>query len=203
MLIKGIEVGNLETNCYIVTDESTLDCAIIDPGDESNTILDYVESNNLRPVAIMLTHGHFDHINAAETIAEELNIPVWVHEDDYDNSGKYDPYRYQGGHPQFYKEGDVIKVGELGFLVIETPGHSLGSVTLMCGDAMFCGDTMFKDSCGRTDLPGGDTKQILKSLKRLSGITKNYEVYPGHGEYTTLDREKRFNAYVRYANGEK
>lgn len=203
MLIKGIEVGNLDTNCYIVTDESTLDCAIIDPGDESNTILDYVESNNLHPVAIMLTHGHFDHKNAADTIAEELDIPVWVHEEDYDNSGKYDPWKYQGSFPQFYKEGDVIKIGELGFLVIETPGHSLGSVTLLCGDAMFCGDTLFKDSCGRTDLPGGDTKQILKSLKRLSGITKNYEVYPGHGEYTTLDREKRFNDYVKYANGEK
>ena len=203
MLIKGIEVGNLETNCYIVTDEGTLDCAIIDPGDESNTILDYVESNNLHPVAIMLTHGHFDHINAADAIAEELNIPVWVHEEDYDNSGKYDPYKYQGNYPQIYKEGDVIKVGELGVLVIETPGHSLGSVTLLCGDAMFCGDTLFRDSCGRTDLPGGDTKEILKSLKRLSGITKNYEVYPGHGEYTTLDREKRFNPYVRYANGEK
>ncbi|MBE6948992.1 MAG: MBL fold metallo-hydrolase [Ruminococcaceae bacterium] len=203
MLIKGIEVGNLETNCYIVTDEKTLNCAIIDPGDESNTILDYIESNNLRPVAIMLTHAHFDHTGAAETIAEELDIPVWMHEEEYDNSGKYDPYRYQGSHPEFYKEGDVIKVGELGILVIETPGHSLGSVTLMCGDAMFCGDTLFRDSCGRTDLPGGDTKQILKSLKRLSRITKDYEVYPGHGEYTTLDREKKFNPYVRYANGEK
>lgn len=203
MLIKGIEVGNLETNCYIVTDESTLKCAIIDPGDESNTILDYVESNNLKPVAIMLTHGHFDHTNAADAIADELNIPVWVHDKDYDNGGSYNQYKYQGEHPHFYKEGDVIKVGELGFLVIETSGHSPGSVTLMCGDAMFCGDTLFRNSCGRTDLPEGNTKQLISSLKRLTGITKNYEVYPGHGEYTTLDREKRFNPYVRYANGER
>lgn len=203
MLIKGIEVGNLETNCYIVTDESTLDCAIIDPGDESNTILDYVESNNLHPVAIMLTHGHFDHINAAEAIAEELDIPVWINEKDTDASGKYNPWKYQGKNPRLYKEGDVLKVGELGFLVIETPGHSAGSVTLLCGDAMFCGDTLFRGGCGRTDLEGGNMQQLLESLKRLSGISKNYEVYPGHGEYTTLDREKRFNYDVKYANGEK
>lgn len=203
MLIKSLEVGNIETNCYIVTDESTLKCAIIDPGDESNTILDYVESNNLTPVAIMLTHGHYDHVNAADTIAEEKNIPIWIHEKDWSDAPSYNPYKYQGKNPKFYKEGDVLQIGELGFLIIETPGHSAGSVTILCGNAMFCGDTLFKNSCGRTDLEDGDFQTILESLRRLSRISKNYEVYPGHGESSTLDREKRFNECVLYANGDK
>lgn len=202
MLIKGIEVGNLETNCYIVTDETTLDCAIIDPGDESNTILDYVESNKLHPVAIFLTHGHYDHLNAADTIADELSIPVWVHKADADQGSKYNPYKYQGKNARYYKEGDVLKIGNLGFLVLETPGHSPGSVTLLCGSAMFCGDTLFRNSCGRTDLEGGNLQQLLGSLRRISSLKQAYEVYPGHGEYSSLDRERRFNEYVKYANGE-
>ena len=100
-----------------------------------------------------------------------------------------------------YSEGDVMRVGSLEFRVMETPGHSPGSVTLICGDALFTGDTLFRDSCGRTDLPGGDMNTLQRSLRRLAELPGDYEVYPGHMDSTTLERERRFNYYMRYASG--
>ena len=199
MLIKGLEVGHMETNCYIITDETTLDCAIIDPGDESNTILDYVEENCLHPVAIMLTHGHYDHTGAVDTIVEELDIPVWINEKDTVPGGVSKRYKFRRDGTQSYKDGDILKVGSLGILVLETPGHSPGSVTLLCGNAMFSGDTLFRGSCGRVDLEDGDPNEMLKSLYRLSRLKQNYEVYPGHEGYSSLDTERRFNPYMKYA----
>ena len=190
----------METNCYIVTDENTLDCAIIDPGDESNTILDYIEENRLHPVAIMLTHGHYDHWGAVDTIVEELDIPVWINEKDTVPGSMSKRYKYHRDGTRSYKDGDILKVGELGILVLETPGHSPGSVTLLCGNAMFSGDTLFKGSCGRVDLEDGNMDQMLESLTRLSKLRQNYEVYPGHGEYSSLDTERKFNPYIDYAN---
>ncbi|MCL2222105.1 MAG: MBL fold metallo-hydrolase [Oscillospiraceae bacterium] len=194
MLIKTLPVGMLETNCYILTDEVTAKCAIIDPGAESNTILDYIESNKLTPAAIFITHGHFDHFMALEELVKEIDVPVYIHENDFDRKG-------QGGRHQlstdsklnFYKEADEIEVGNLTVKVLETPGHSPGSVTLMCEDALFTGDTLFSGDCGRTDLPGGSREIILQSLKRLAELNGNFEVYPGHDESTTLENERKFN----------
>ena len=196
MLIKCLTVGQIETNCYIVTDEDTLQCVVIDPGDESNTVLDYLEDNHLQAKYIFLTHGHFDHTMAVNTVQEETGATVCMHEKD---SG--------GGHYRFeppagsiwYREGDEFQVGSLTFRVMETPGHTPGGVCLMCQDAIFSGDTLFRDSCGRTDLPGGDTPTQLRSLKRLYDLPGDYEVYPGHMEATTLQRERIFNYYMKYA----
>jgi glyoxylase-like metal-dependent hydrolase (beta-lactamase superfamily II) len=101
-----------------------------------------------------------------------------------------------------YKEGDVIRVGNLEFTVMETPGHSSGSVTLRCGDALFTGDTLFRDSCGRTDLGDGSMDVLLESLKRLAELDGDFEVYPGHADSSSLSRERSFNYYMRYANGD-
>ena len=168
MLIKTIPVGQLETNCYVVTNEKTLDCAVIDPGDESNTILDYLEENHLHCGAILLTHGHYDHVGAVE-------------------NGKY------------YADGDAVDLPGLRFEVIGTPGHTPGGVTLKCQNALFTGDTLFKGSCGRTDLPGGDMEEELASLKRICSLPGDYEVYPGHMDSSTLSRERLFNYYCRLA----
>jgi glyoxylase-like metal-dependent hydrolase (beta-lactamase superfamily II) len=199
MLIKTLPVGQLETNCYVVTDEATLACAVIDPGAESNTILDYIEANKLRPAVIFVTHGHFDHVTALSAVCAETGAPAYIHRSD-----TYPPG--DGSHKlkvfdglKTYAEGDVIAVGGLNFTVLETPGHSPGSVTLQCENALFTGDTLFCDSCGRTDL-GGSMDEMLVSLKRLSALDGDFEVYPGHGESTTLAREREFNYYVRYAN---
>ncbi len=201
MLIKTLTVGPIETNCYVVTDENTLDCAVIDPGDESNTILDYIESNRLTVKYVFLTHGHFDHTMAAAAVLEATGARLCMNRKDADavisNSG------YTFNPPDdtiWYGEGDAFTVGGLTFRVIETPGHTPGGVCLICENAIFCGDTLFRDSCGRTDLPGGDMAVLMRSLKRLSDIPGDYEVYPGHMDSTTLSRERRFNYYLRYAN---
>ena len=202
MLIKTLVVGMLDTNCYILTDEVTKKCAIIDPGAESNTILDYVESNNLTPVAIFITHGHFDHFMALEELIEVLEAPVYIHESDFDHKGQRTRHQLSTDSKlNFYKEADELKVGELTVKVLETPGHSLGSVTLMCEDALFTGDTLFNGDCGRSDLPGGSRETILLTLKRLAELDGDFEVYPGHAEPTTLDNERRFNLDIKEALG--
>jgi len=196
MLVKTLPVGMLDTNCYIVTDEDSCKCAIIDPGAESNTILDYIESNKLAPVYIFLTHGHFDHYMALDAVREATGAPAFIHESDV---GRRDEYKIDSSRNlSSYAEGDLFKVGGLEIAVLETPGHSPGSVTLRCGSALFTGDTLFRDGCGRTDL-GGDAEVLLRSLKRLAELDGDFEVYPGHAGVTTLSRERSFNYYMRYA----
>ena len=205
MLIKTLPLGQMETNCYIVTDEKTLACAVVDPGDESNVVLDYIEDNKLKLEHIFLTHGHFDHTGAVIAIAEETGADVWINSADLDESGRDVHYRFypQGMTVKNYKGGDNIVCGDLNFEVISTPGHTKGSVTLRCGNALFTGDTLFRDSCGRTDLPGGDMGEMLASLRKLSAIEGDLEVYPGHMDSSNLDRERKFNYYMKYAVGQK
>jgi glyoxylase-like metal-dependent hydrolase (beta-lactamase superfamily II) len=200
MLIKTLEVGQLGTNCYVVSDESTLECAVIDPGAEASTILDYIEANRLKVQAIFLTHAHFDHVMALEDVQSETGAIVYVNARELDNARARDEARILNVPDlRYYVDGDEITVGALTFRVYETPGHTMGSVTLECGDALFTGDTLFHDSCGRTDL-GGDMDMMLASLRRLSSLPGDYEVYPGHAESSTLENERRFNYYVRCAN---
>lgn len=200
MLIKTIPVGQLETNCYVVTDENTLDCVLIDPGDETNTILDYTESNKLKVRAILLTHGHFDHVGAVTEIMEETGCELYINPRDEGYEPGLSGMRFkmpEGG--KYYDDGDTVKIGALEFKVIATPGHTPGGVCLICENALFTGDTLFRGSCGRTDLPGGDIEQELMSLKRICALPGDYEVYPGHMDSTTLERERRFNHYCREA----
>ena len=200
MLIKTLPVGQLETNCYIVTDENTLDCAVIDPGDESNTILDYLEDNRLHCKAILLTHGHYDHVGAVETVAEETGATVYMNGLD-DFRTRRDPHfpftLPENG--QNLQGGEHVDVAGLRFDVIATPGHTPGGLTFRCEDALFTGDTLFKGSCGRVDLLGGDMEQMLLSLRRLCSLEGDYEVYPGHMDPSTLERERMFNYYCREA----
>lgn len=200
MLIKTLPVGQLETNCYVVTDENALVCAVIDPGDESNTILDYIEDNKLSCKAILITHAHFDHVSAVNAMLEATGAELYMCEKDLElaktgASGRFTPPE----NTHFYKDGDEVKVAGLTFKVMETPGHTPGGVTLICGDALFTGDTLFRGSCGRTDLPGGDMRAELRSLKRIASLEGDYEVYPGHAESSMLSIERGHNPYVRHA----
>ena len=200
MLIKTLPVGQIETNCYVVADEDTLECAVIDPGDESNTILDYIEELRLKPKYIFLTHGHYDHTMAVNAVHEETGAVVCMNEKDAGAVIRNAPFKFNPpADTIYYKEGDRLAVGSLVFEVLETPGHTPGGVTLKCGDALFTGDTLFCGSCGRTDLYGGDMNVLLRSLKRLADLPGDYEVYPGHMDSTTLDRERRYNYYLKYA----
>ena len=201
MLIKTIPVGFIEANCYIVSNEKTLECVVIDPGDESNTILNYLEDNKLKCRAVLLTHGHYDHTGAvADLQAKWPQVPVYLNRrDQYEGDAYLQQLFPPVADTRSYDEGDTIAVGGLTLSVLATPGHSEGGVTLRCGDALFCGDTLFAGSCGRTDFPGGSVKKIMASLKRLGSLEGDLTVYPGHMEPSTLERERAWNPYLRQA----
>ncbi len=202
MLIKTLPVGQLETNCYVVTDETSMDCAVIDPGDESNSILNYLEEHKMNCRAILITHGHWDHTGAAAAIVEETGADLYIHQLDTTSNPMEARYKYLAPeNTRFYDEGDEIHIGSLVFRVMFTPGHSPGGVTLVCEDAVFCGDTLFRGSCGRTDLPGGDINEELRSILRICKLPGEYDVFPGHMDSTTLERERNFNYYCRQALG--
>ena len=200
MLIKTLPVGQLETNCYVVINEDTLSCVVIDPGDESNVILNCLEDNRLHCEAIFLTHGHYDHVGAVEAIMEETGAPVYLcpRDDAHMTGDRHYAYLLPEGG-RYYDEGDVLSFAGLNFRILATPGHTAGGVCILCEDALFTGDTLFRGSCGRTDLPGGDMDEELKSLARLCALPGDYEVYPGHMESSTLERERNFNYYCREA----
>lgn len=200
MNIKTIPVGQLETNCYVVVNEETLACVVIDPGDESNAIMDYIESNRLRCEAIMLTHGHFDHVGAVNEILEQTGCALYINPRDegYEVGKSGMKFKMPEGG-KYYDDGDIIVEAGLEFKVLATPGHTPGSVCLICGDALFTGDTLFRGSCGRTDLPGGSMREEMRSLKKICELEGDYEVYPGHMDSSSLERERRFNHYCREA----
>ena len=206
MLIKCFTVGAYETNCYIVTDEKTLESAVIDPGAEGTTILDYLEDNHLTCACILLTHGHFDHTGAVAALMQETGAPLYVSQKDdgVTIGGEYYRYRApEGAH--FISGGDTVSVGALRFTVLETPGHTPGSVCFLCEEqgteekALFSGDTLFRDSCGRTDFPGSSGEAMLKSLRKLWELPGDWEVYPGHMGATTLNRERQANYFMLQA----
>lgn len=203
MEIKTLQVGPIGTNCYILCDETEKICAVIDPGGDAPRVAAAVQATGCAPCAILLTHGHYDHTGgAADLAARWPDIPVYLNRRDVYEG---DAYLRQLFPPvpgaKDYDEGDALAVGGLTVEVLATPGHSGGSVTLRCGDALLCGDTLFAGSCGRTDFPGGSVKKIMASLKRLGELPGDYQVYPGHMEPSTLDRERRSNPYLIQAMG--
>ena len=191
MEIQRLYLGNLETNCYIVSDGEG-HCAIIDPAEDAQQILQAVNGQTVE--AIFLTHGHYDHTGATQALYEALHCPVYLHEADL----ALPRFLTRGWlyHNRSYQEGDEIPVGKLRFTVMETPGHTAGSVCLRCENALFTGDTLFHRSCGRTDL-GGSHYEMQKSLDRLAAIPENLRVFPGHMDESTLDEERRSNPYMR------
>lgn len=201
--IHTLTLGDYQTNCYIVHDSTAKSCAIIDPGYDAPGILKTVDALGLTVDAILLTHGHFDHVGAVEQIVNATNCDLWMSEEDYFQfpspliSYFYPLANSDFTEVQFMEDGQTIHAGGLAFTAIFTPGHTGGSMCLACENALFTGDTLFAGSCGRTDLPGGDANALRRSLERLKALKNACQVYPGHGESTTLSREKQYNPYMK------
>ena len=200
--IDTLPLGSYQTNCYIVRSDSAKSCTVIDPGYEPDTILAFLQQEGLTLDAILLTHGHFDHVGAVKALAEATGCTVWMREGDYSQFNNptnlyfYPLANCNSPEIHFCEEGESISAGGLTFRVIETPGHTWGSVCYLCEDAMFCGDTLFAGACGRIDLPGGDRAAMLNSLERLREMDADYRVFPGHGGSSTLFREQQTNPYL-------
>lgn len=191
----AMALGDYQTNCYIVCDKESKTCCVIDPGYDADAILDKLDSLNLTLEAILLTHGHFDHVGAVKELAAETGCKVYLHPADL----TMPPMMTAGKlyYTDTYDEGDVLHLAGLTFTVLHTPGHTPGSVCLQCETSLFSGDTLFAGSCGRTDLPGGDWDTIAVSLKRLAALEGNLWILPGHGGTSTLRDEKKYNPYLR------
>ena len=200
--INTMALGDYQTNCYIVRATDAKSCAVIDPGYAPETILAFLEKEGLALDAVLLTHGHFDHVGAVKALAKTTGCQVWMHERDYSQFKNptnlyFYPLANCAEPPiHFCEEAEAIPAGGLTFRVMETPGHTWGSVCYLCEDAMFCGDTLFAGACGRIDLPGGDRAAMVNSLERLAEMTADYRVFPGHGGSSTLFREQQTNPYL-------
>ena len=193
--MKHLALGAYQTNCYLVWEENSPACVVIDPGYVPEAVLDEAKKLGKEVAAILLTHGHFDHVGGVKTIAAETDCRVYLNEADLSM-----PPQMTAGplfYTDTYREGDFVEAAGLTFKVLHTPGHTPGSVCLMCENALFSGDTLFWGSCGRTDLPGGSWTTIRKSLLRLAELSGDYDVYPGHGDFTTLSFERKMNPYMQ------
>ena len=204
MEIRTLTLGELDTNCYIVISAAG-NAAVIDPADEAQKVLDVLKTENAELKMILLTHGHFDHTGAVAQLKEETGAKVYLHEKDEcmtDDTIKNVAYLCPGFEYKPYtadkllSEGDIIRLDEIEFSVINTPGHTAGSVMFFAENCIFAGDTIFEGSVGRTDFYSGDYTAQKKSLARIAALREDYIIYPGHGSSTTLNQEKKFNPYL-------
>ena len=192
-MITKLTLGLYQVNTYLLFNDAG-EALVIDPGYEADAILDALEGKTLK--AIVLTHGHFDQVGAVKELVAETGCEVYIHAAE----ATLPPMMTAGElyYTRTYAEGDTVTpISGVELKVLHTPGHTPGSVCLLWGDQMFSGDTLFEGSCGRVDFPGGDPQEMLKSLHRLASLQAEYQVHPGHGESTTLNREKGYNPYLR------
>ena len=207
MVIDRLVLGLIKTNCYIITENNSKDCVVIDAGDRPKQIIEYLDEKGLTPKYFFITHGHFDHFSAIPALRERFGgVPVVIHKDDALNLTDRKRSHYNGkvgltASDITVDDGAVIELGNLCFKWINTPGHTQGSCVILLGDVMFSGDTLFLEECGRCDFHGGSYPQMLDSLKRIAGMDGDFKVFPGHGEGTTLDYERENNMYMREATG--
>ena len=202
MEINRIYIPSVFTNCYLLADEDSGALAVIDPGDDiSKDLLRFCVDNGRDLRAVFLTHGHYDHVGGVGAVRQAFpGIPVYLHPEDGGGTDHLMPTA--GLDPlTLWRNGDVVVLGNLKVEVLHTPGHTRGSVCLRCRDALFSGDTLFAASCGRTDFPGGSWEQMGRSLRRLGSLEGDLRVFPGHSEYTTLEKERQENPYLREAMG--
>jgi glyoxylase-like metal-dependent hydrolase (beta-lactamase superfamily II) len=204
--IIKLEVGNLGTNCYILYCENTLQAAVIDPGGNAAEIMDIIHNENLVVVCIINTHGHADHISDNNSLRCDTGAPLLIHRDDADmlTSAQLNLSMFIGGSiicapaDRLLNDGDSIEVGKLTLKVLHTPGHTPGGISLTTNDVVFSGDTLFAQSIGRTDFPGGSYDQLIQSIQnKLLALSDSTKVLPGHGPDTTIGFERQNNPFIQ------
>lgn len=198
MKLTVLQLGELGANCYIVADEQTQVCAIVDPGGQGEDLADWLEGQGLKPRMVLLTHGHYDHVGGTRALADRYpGMPIYLHPGDTGLT----PDMCRGLYwTASYEDGDTVTLDSITFRVLHTPGHTPGSVCLQAGDALLTGDTLFAGSCGRTDFPGGSWQDMMASLRRLAALPGNPAVLPGHGGQSDLDTERAANPYLKEAS---
>lgn len=206
MKIIAMEVGNLGTNCYIVYSEESKDAMIIDPGGDAARILAAVGNAGLSVKYIVNTHGHADHVLANMKVKEATGAELLVHKEDAGmlTSPQLNLSVFIGGGAvcgpadKELSDGDIVEVGEMKFVVLHTPGHTPGGISLHYDGVVFSGDSLFAESIGRTDFPGGSHRQLIESIRRkLMTLDDEVKVYPGHGPATTIGWERRMNPFIQ------
>ncbi len=206
MILEGIPVGPVVTNCYIFGDDSTGEVFVIDPGDEPDRILQTLRQRGVRAVAIVNTHGHFDHVQGVDAVRRATGAPFWIHDEEREvlSQGPARARQLFGLElppcpvpDRWLHDGDQLAVGRLTLVVRHTPGHSPGGICLLGDGLAFVGDTLFAGGIGRADLPGADLGTLLASISRvLLPLPDETVCYPGHGPETTIGEEKRTNPFV-------
>ena len=201
MEVERIVVGAVETNCYLLHDKGCI--ILIDPGDSPRRIIRQMESHgDFRLLAILLTHGHFDHIGAVDALVEKYHCPVYGCQDDekmlrnrrFNSMG---PLGCQLECPISWLSSDRLDIGDFHFRVLYTPGHTNGSVMYLIDGMLFSGDTLFRGSVGRTDLYGGSYGTLMHSLQQIRQLDEKTIVYPGHEDQTTVEEELRYNPFLQ------
>jgi len=204
--IETIIVGPLFSNCYIVWDDEEKIGLVIDPGEDAEKILQCIKELNIEIKYILATHGHFDHVGAVATVKRETLAAFLAHEEDmfFIEDGEDAAMRWgftiepPPNPDRFINDGDELEIGRFKFKVIHTPGHSPGGVSFLHKNILFCGDTLFQGSIGRTDFRKGSFEELARSIKkRLYTLPDDTIVYTGHGPTTTIGSEKRSNPFVR------
>lgn len=203
MKIEHFVLGAIETNSYIFYDE-TKECAVVDGDAGGKDLIEFIEKNGLKPVYFLLTHGHHDHIGAIAALKEkypEAQLCIGKNDVDLiDGSRRNNMLKDKAGNiippDVLVSDGDKVIIGNLEVEVVETPGHTKGGVCYLVDGNMFSGDTLFAGDCGRCDLYGGNWETMKKSLKKLAALPGDYKVYPGHGPFSTLEKERKDNQYM-------
>lgn len=205
MKFQTVVVGPIETNCYLVYCEATRECAVVDPGAEPDRIFLEVAELDIKPVILLNTHGHLDHIGANRDIKDHYGISLLIHAADkpFLNSVQNNELRFwlnaKDSPPadRFLEEGQDIPIGRSALRVLHTPGHTPGSVCFLGEDFLLSGDTLFCEGVGRTDLPGGSARQLEESIRtKILTLSDGLGVLPGHGPRTTVGQERNNNLFV-------